>query len=95
MCGRLELGSPERIVRWAHRNGLLISNELVLPARFNVAPSTVLPMVVSTPDGLKLGPAVWGYLPGWQSASCPSAVSRGRVWFAGAPQSLQAMVPFP
>lgn len=67
MCGRLDLSQPPRLLSWPSYRGMLVGEGLEpLTPRYNVAPTLKVPIVINTPDGLKVGPATWGYLPAWQ-----------------------------
>jgi putative SOS response-associated peptidase YedK len=61
MCGRYVLFGPQS----RYRQHFGVGNELDMPPRFNVAPSSVMP-VIRAIDGQRVFlPAKWGLMPSW------------------------------
>ena len=63
MCGRYVQTSPADAL--AARFGARLPEGLSFTPRWNVAPSTLAPVVRAGPDGLELALLSWGLLPSW------------------------------
>lgn len=65
MCGRFLLTSdPARLTR---RFGITSEAPSLPPPRWNIAPTQPILAVVDTPQGSRLGPLTWGFVPPWTS----------------------------
>lgn len=63
MCGRFLLSSdPARLTA---RFEVASQAPELPPARWNIAPTQPILAVVDTPDGRRLGPLAWGFVPPW------------------------------
>lgn len=70
MCGRYTLKNPERLERDLAR---LFEISAKLAARFNVAPSQTLPVVVRPVDRpAAVAELRWGFLPPWEQGAKPA-----------------------
>lgn len=62
MCGRFTLRDPAIL---AERFQAQLDVEGELPARFNIAPTQTVPIVVDDPAGRRIQLARWGLIPSW------------------------------
>ena len=77
MCGRYALNLTAEEI-W-ERFGIVEFVQLRLPPvipRFNVAPTSVMPVVVEGPDGRSVAALRWGFQPSWMTArSAPAPIN--------------------
>jgi len=62
MCGRYSLTKPIKTIQEHFMAKLIFSDH---SARYNIAPSQTVPVVVAAEDGLEIRPLRWGLIPHW------------------------------
>ena len=95
MCGRYTLSNPEQL---ALRFDLA---EAIVEARYNIAPTQQVPVIVASPGGRVLRHMRWGFRPAW-AASTPGRPTpinaraeglRERPFFRGALARHRCLIP--
>ncbi len=62
MCGRYSLTKPIKTLQEHFMAKVIFSDHA---ARYNIAPSQTVPIVVASQDGLEIRPLRWGLVPHW------------------------------